>query len=80
MRCLPSDHQISKSSEGLEEHLITIFGSTNISFKCCGQRPSGPPADPMGNDLTALMISGLVTGSMVLVSSEAKRGGMDESG
>ena len=33
-----------------------------ISFRCCGRRPSGPPAEPLGNLMMALRISYPVTG------------------
>ena len=47
------------------------------SFKCWGFKPSGPPADPLGNDLIAHTIISSGTG---MVLSWTGSGGMDESG
>ena len=35
-----------------------------MSLRCCGLRPSGPPAEPQGKDWMALTISSEVTGTL----------------
>ena len=50
-------------------------GCLNISLRCWGLRPSGPAADPQGNDL--------ITAATSLVETEegtSGRGGMEVSG
>ena len=49
-----------------------------MSLRCCGLRPSGPPAEPQGKDWMALTISSEVTGT--LGSGSLVRVGITASG
>uniref|UniRef100_A0A1X7UJX7 Uncharacterized protein n=1 Tax=Amphimedon queenslandica TaxID=400682 RepID=A0A1X7UJX7_AMPQE len=53
---------------------VEFEGVLRKSFKCCGPRPSGPPADPAGKDRIACATrSGVMEECLMLEEREEKR-------
>ena len=53
---LPSRTREEKAAKA---EMSVEFSSPDLvrSFRCCGRRPSGPPADPAGKEMTAFITS-----------------------
>ena len=49
----PLRTRLEKEVRAARRLLLDLPGKSNKSLRCCGLRPSGPPADPLGKDLIA---------------------------
>ena len=57
---LPANNKLMRSVTATNSGLS--FGTpVRRSFRCCGRRPSGPAADPFGNDWIAALTAGGMT-------------------
>ena len=69
--------EVDEGSEGLQQNCPPL-PTPVISLRCCGFRPSGPPAEPLGKESMALAISSSVT--EMVWSDSSGDGGMMEQG